>query len=524
MHSRTLLASVLLALLTAPAARAADYLVVCADAEAAAAVAPLLEHRRTADGMDVEVRTFAPEAPLEPRLRRGMIKHWVAEAQPRFLLLAGDTPTIPAWIVDDVATDRPYGDLDDDGLPDVSVGRLPSDDAAVLARIAARTVAYEGARSGGAWRKQCAFVAGEGRFGEAADAAIEGLFARVVGGSIPPGMDIDLTYASPRSSYCYPPQRFSERVTQRLDEGALLFTYVGHGSTTHLDDLRVDGVRHPILDLDAVARLSSGTSATSAPPVFVAIACWTARYDRDCIGEALLAADGGPVAFFGSSRVSHPVQNALLSIGLVRELFAADQPRLGPALDRARRALVEGTPDPSHQEVLTLSALFADPAETRAGMPRHVDMYNLLGDPALILAVPSQDVSLRTRDRAQAGDELVVRGRAPRGTQELILTLEVSRDRMARPDPAPGETELERYLRANDRVVTRVVLTPGRSGNFNARLSLPAGARPGTYFVKAFAQGAEVCAVGARSVEVRADPDYDPWSDDEGWSEELDEE
>ena len=43
----------------------------------------------------------------------------------------------------DIATDNPYADLDADGLPDISVGRIPVDSAAELTQFVQRVITYE---------------------------------------------------------------------------------------------------------------------------------------------------------------------------------------------------------------------------------------------------------------------------------------------------------------------------------------------------------------------------------------------
>lgn len=484
-----------------------DYLVLVPRA-AKKAVEPLLAHR-AAEGLRVRL-SVVEDALGASRDPHATLRELVRAVRPRFLLIAADTDAVPAFEVAEVATDRPYGDLDGDGLPEVSIGRLPASDPEALGRMVARTIAYERDRAPGAWQKQCALVAGEGRFGPAVDALIENLFQRVVARQIPSRFDVDLTYANPRSTFCYPFAGFADRVVERMNEGALVMAYVGHGDVRSVDDLTAPGadgktVEYPVLDATHVPRIDSAEA-----PIMVAIACWTGRYEgrQRCIGEELLATGRGPVAFFGSSRVSHPVPNALLGISLIGALFE-DAPggdryddRLGPRLDRARRALVapEGD-DPLRAEITLLSSAFVAPDELRRELPRHVDMYNLLGDPALRLARPAP---MAVEARA-SGATVAVRGQAPRGARIVTVTLEVPRDRSARPAKA-DETTLERYARSNDRVLATALVPAGADGAFEATLTVPAGAAAGPHLVKAFAVGEGTSAAGATSCALAAPP------------------
>ena len=79
-----------------------------------------------------------------------------------------------------------------DGFPDVAVGRFPTNSPEVVARIAARTVAYEREPNAGLWRRQVALIAGEARFSPVIDRAIEGVFTRVIKETLPLGYDVDL--------------------------------------------------------------------------------------------------------------------------------------------------------------------------------------------------------------------------------------------------------------------------------------------------------------------------------------------
>src|SRR5688500_11150065 len=118
-----------------------------------------------------------------------------------------------------------------------------------------------------------------------------------------------MTYANPRSRYCYPVERFADRVVERTNQGALILAYVGHGKEERLDDITLPQpggakpIVHPILDVSHVPGVDS-----AGPPIMVALACLTGRYDgpTPSIGEALLASGKGPVAFLGASRISHP--------------------------------------------------------------------------------------------------------------------------------------------------------------------------------------------------------------------------
>ncbi len=496
----------------APARGEPEVWVAVAPRALVAALEPLRAHREREGLRALVVVTDEVDRGLggaRPALARRQAAYREAALahRPTYLLLVGGPDAVPGYAVAETYTDRPWGDLDGDGLPEVSVGRLPARDAGELTRMVARTVAYETTlRAPDPWRKRCALVAGEGRFGPAIDLLLEQMFQRIVASKIPAGYDVDLTYANPTSPYCYAPEGFSDRVVERAQEGALVLAYVGHGELRSVDDLTVRGPdgrvrRYPVLDAGRAADL-----ATDAPPVVVALACWTGNFEdpRRSIGEELLRTGRGPVAFYGATRVSHPVHNALLGIALIGQLFGEDGPaRLGPAVDRAETTLLRDDGDPLRAEVRGLALPFVGARELEAECPRHVDMYNLLGDPALRLARPTGRVALEAPARAAPGAPLAVSGHAP-GARGVVVTLELARDRL-RPAPGP-ETDVERYARANDKVLWTELVRVGPDGRFTATLRVPDDAA-GPCFVRAFAAGeGERCAIGARPVTIGAAP------------------
>ena len=112
-----------------------DYVIALGSRDVAAAIEPLVAHRRAQGHV---VRVLDPFSGREPWVA---IPEIVAKLRPRYLLLVGDARALRPFVVAEAATDRPYADWDDDGYPDAAIGRLPSNDPAVVSRIVARTIA-----------------------------------------------------------------------------------------------------------------------------------------------------------------------------------------------------------------------------------------------------------------------------------------------------------------------------------------------------------------------------------------------
>ena len=67
----------------------------------------------------------------------------------------------------EIATDNWYADLDDDGVPDLAIGRLPADSPQDLAVMVAKILAYESVQVPGPWCQRDQLRGGCRRLGAA---------------------------------------------------------------------------------------------------------------------------------------------------------------------------------------------------------------------------------------------------------------------------------------------------------------------------------------------------------------------
>ncbi|MCA9296005.1 MAG: hypothetical protein KC983_05795, partial [Phycisphaerales bacterium] len=209
---------------------------------------------RTATGWNV-VRRATPDSDNVP-WRREQIRRTIREeaaaagASPFAIMLLGDADddAIPPWMrtqhddslrdwtFDAYATDLPYQFINDDQSPDVPLGRIPARTNAEGLAILAKIAQYEHEPALGTWRRRVTFVAGEGHYGPA-DALLEQMFSRMVDQLVPTMFDVSMTYMKPSSPYCPPAADITQTILDRLEDGALLFMFVGHGNADAFDDL-----------------------------------------------------------------------------------------------------------------------------------------------------------------------------------------------------------------------------------------------------------------------------------------------
>jgi hypothetical protein len=477
---------------------AADYLVVAPPAFSESLDA-LCDHR----ARDYRVAVVRTDD-IEARHGKGPegIAKLVAAVKPRFLLLAGDTGAVPTFRrKSEYTSDRFAGeaDLATDHLFGAVTGRFPADTPAELAAMVEKTVEYETRLKPGRWRRRIAFVTGEGGFGPLIDTILERQFSAVVTNNLPPAYDVEMAYAKPSSNYCWYPPKFNEQALRILNEGALFYVYVGHGLRTGFDDVRYNGFSFPILGEKDVGKVD----VRAGLPIMVVIACSTGEFDSglgDSIGEQLFKRRRGPAAFVGGSRVTQPYGNALLGHHLVERIFHERVATLGEALWKAKEAVVGSDDSVLRKTADAVAALVQGPGSLERMRKDVILHYNLLGDPALVIQLPSPAIEVSARGHPGPGRLFAVTGRAEDGPVEV--TFECPRDRFYHPvafeEEDPEKMLPKRYANANNKVIVRAE-GAAREGEFEVELELPRDLKPGKYFLKA----AQPAAIGAREIEIQ---------------------
>lgn len=391
------------------------------------AIRPWVAHR-VAQGHRV---VFVSNAGTAEQIRAAIRQHADA-GELRFILLLGDADPlgavdpgvrarcVPAFMVrakvnvqwhstPEFPTDSWYGDLDDDGVPDVAVGRLPADTPHELSLMVNRILRYENETLAGPWRNQVNLIAGIGGFGPLLDPIVEMATRKFLTDGIPAEYRTTMTYGNWRSPYCPNPYQFHEQTVQRFNEGCLFWVYIGHGYPYQLDRVRVPGSSHHILSVMDTAKLENSRGM----PIAIFLACYTGAYDQpyDCLAEEMLRAPGGPVAVLAGSRVTMPYAMAVLGSGLMEQYFEKHADTLGEIVLNAKRQMADEQPERTQRKLLDLLAKAVSPNPNQLADERreHMLLFNLLGDP--LLRIPhAGELSLDVPEEAMAGTILEVRG------------------------------------------------------------------------------------------------------------------
>ncbi len=236
----------------------------------------------------------------------------------------------------------------DDIYPDMAIGRIPVVDPEDLESVIAKTIAYAREAPPGPWRKNILFITNESKgFQRASDSTAE-IYERR-------GYRTLKIYPQPEEKAN---EAHSRAIVDAFDEGLLLVQFLGHGGRyiwrTGPPDLKKN---HDLFTLEHLDTLAP----TEKIPFVISLTCYSAPFDHptaDSIGEKLLRLKiGGAIGVFAASWRNSPSSN----MGrLVMDELTRPGATIGEAIMRAKGKLRS---------------------------PTLIETYNLLGDPAVSLAV-----------------------------------------------------------------------------------------------------------------------------------------
>ena len=416
-----------------------------------------------------------------------------------FVVLVGDvedvpeegfTKPLPTTDCDNVLTgicftDNSIADLDDDYIPDVALGRITASNNQEVRDYLQKVVNHEAGYTPGLWNRRVSLYVGEAGFSPEIDATLE-YFTFQGLDLISHAFDIIGAYDSENSSYYYTP--FHEKVVELINQGSLMSIYIGHGSEDWTQGLETD----QLPEIKCENRL----------PVMVFLACLNGNFDwgDDSIAEAMMHLPDGPVAVFASSDESHPVGNAVLAYEVTRVGLGERPLTAGELFMRTKAELINHSDD-FRQTIDGASIAYGEQgADDPERLYReHADLYNLLGDPAVMMKYPPASVSSLDVNGTLAGKQLTVSGNVSGFVDgRAYVTLEVSRNEFAgelNQDPESDAEIQANWEIANDKVVAAETVDV-MSGVFVADLSWDRAIGGGDRYIKVYAWDGSVLGQG----------------------------
>ncbi|WP_035610341.1 C25 family cysteine peptidase [Haloferula sp. BvORR071] len=319
--------------------------------------------------------------------------------RPAAVLILGDDRLVPAerlpyhgWLAKhpkEFVSDAVFGDLDQDGVPDVPVGRIPGRGRAEIARVVDKIMAWEKRVPSPAdltipvWSGDPGF----GKIGEVMKQVALPFFLSRLRSEAPPWAGFWVQQSDPRSPFCGWPEASAANFNQRISQGSLFSAMIGHGRTDSwwIMTLPDGALRYGAADARALT-----AAQPAAPHIVFACKCGAfADPQVQCLGEELLFAPGGPVASIAASVDSHPLTNYYGSTALLKELDSSPVDTLGGLwVESIRRA--HATREPLKEWLVALLEPFVigkrNPVKDLKA--DHLLIYNLLGDPATRVFMP----------------------------------------------------------------------------------------------------------------------------------------
>jgi hypothetical protein len=284
------------------------------------------------------------------------------------------------------ASDNWFVDVDgDDGLPELAIGRFPVVEPAEVAAIVDKTRRYVAAPEAGPWRRNVLLITNDDPGFQSASDSLAQWIATA-------GYAAEKVYpaAGEMSN-----ERNTRSLVEAFDRGAAIVHFFGHGGRyiwrTGPTDLKKN---HDLFTLADLERLQP----TARLLVVLSLTCYSAPFDHpnaDSIGEKLLRLPArGAVAVLAASWRNAPT--VAWGQAVIAEL-ARPGTTLGEAVMRAKH--------------LVSNLDF-------------VATYNLLGDPAVPVALPAGAIALAVPDgedgQIHVGGEVKVDGFSGRVTVDLV--------------------------------------------------------------------------------------------------------
>ena len=350
-----------------------------------------------ADELFNEFSSGTPDANAYRRYMKMLYDRATTEAEmPRYLLLFGDgawdnrlltggwhslsaddlllcyesensISATDSYVTDDyycMLDDGEGGNLTKSDKPDVGVGRLPARTAAQAQIMVDKIVSYANNEQAGNWQNVLCFMGDDGNGNvhmREADEAAKIVEANYAGFNVKRIFWDAYTRKATATGYYYPD--VENLIRKQMESGALIMDYCGHGAAYSISHEKVlllaDFARHTSLRL----------------PLWVTASCDIMPYDsqEDNIGEtSMLNENGGCIAFYGTTRTVYTGANKDMNCGFIKHVLDTPDGRRNTLGDAVR---------------LTKSEVWG------SGYTAYNKLhYTLLGDPAMTLATPTQQV------------------------------------------------------------------------------------------------------------------------------------
>ena len=344
---------------------------------------------------------------LDPTAIRNFLahaaEHW--DPAPMFVTLIGDGSYdyknnsgisqgnwIPAFQDGDSTYDEWYtrvvgGDL----FPDMAIGRLTVQTAAEADVVVDKIIAYDRAPEVGPWQSRVLLVSDDLTKWDEPN-KVESYFIRdsedIARRVMPEALDLTKLYIAQFPLEGKEKPRARDEFIRLFNKGALIVTYVGHGSFYVLSHERMFLLSRDLDKIDNGGRLPLVFTAASQVGVF------DDPVRLSIPEEFLKKEDGGVIGMICATRIGYHPTNVRLTNQFYWQMYHTGREHvpIGLALTEAKQLLLP----------------LYDP--TGAKTFRNIQRYSLFGDPATRLAMPRFQVQIDVADSLRALGEVAIAG------------------------------------------------------------------------------------------------------------------
>lgn len=247
-----------------------------------------------------------------------------------------------------------------DRMPDMHLGRLPAESPGDVTAMVNKIIDYESAPADSGWNGRVLFVAddlkgGGGAFYNFSDAIADG--SMEIQGETKP-----LLPAAYQKDKLYLPfdcangDACRERIVGKINEGALLVSYVGHSAKEYWAE-------ENLLNLSALNQMNN-----AAYPVMLPMTCLEgyfheAEQGRTSLGEALVRRSrAGAIASWSATGLGLASGHDYLERGFFIGVFHIGVREIGPATTLGKIYLYANAPSGKYDDLLDTFLLLGDPA------------------------------------------------------------------------------------------------------------------------------------------------------------------
>jgi hypothetical protein len=345
--------------------------------------------------------------------------------------------------------DYAYSLPDTNGKPTVAVGRFPAANEQQARDMVRKTLNLEDDTRPGAWRNRLFVFMGDPNGGALGEMMID------------PALAVGLAYIDPswtvqaesatRSRFQMPAALLHDTVLKSLEEGELFSVFLVHSSAPAI---WLTGNHWIGRDDLARARIARGAG------VFFTCGCFACQWrgaGGEGFGLAAVRNPAGPVAVMGASGQDRSAAGMLALEGLTQPLAKPPFPsRLGDYWLAVQAGLAEAPMDGLTFRILDQIDGSKGKVPLSVQRREHLEMWLLLGDPALRLPIPPLDVTLQTQGPVVADKQLIVSGTLPDRLAGAAVRLTLERANGAEPVGVDNTNapSAENCARANNFILT----------------------------------------------------------------------